>query len=166
MKQALVLAGIITLSVCGCKNSEPEGTIFVSGRIDGDSVDLSSKIAGRVAELTVREGDSVKAGSDSRQTRQRTERSCSRHAELPDCFRPAQSGTTAAGTTDLRRENQAGHNIRKPGWCRCGPPRRCAKPGRLDSRQAAPKWCGPGLTWCDGKRSCGRPRPMHNDMPL
>jgi HlyD family secretion protein len=45
----------------GCKQSaEPDGSIFVSGRIDGDTVDISSKIAGRVAELTVREGDSVK----------------------------------------------------------------------------------------------------------
>jgi HlyD family secretion protein len=34
----------------------------VSGRIDGDSVLISSKIAGRIQELTVREGATVEAG--------------------------------------------------------------------------------------------------------
>src|SRR5271169_4989904 len=62
MKQTWILVGTLLLGLSGCtKNSEPEGTLFVSGRIDGDSVDISSKIAGRVRELLVREGDSVKA---------------------------------------------------------------------------------------------------------
>jgi HlyD family secretion protein len=34
----------------------------VSGRIDGDTVDISSKMAGRIENLTVREGDAVEAG--------------------------------------------------------------------------------------------------------
>lgn len=34
----------------------------MSGRIDGDTVDISSKIAGRIVDLSVREGDSVNAG--------------------------------------------------------------------------------------------------------
>ena len=34
----------------------------MSGRIDGDTVDISSKIAGRIVDLKVREGDSVQAG--------------------------------------------------------------------------------------------------------
>lgn len=54
----LLAAALIVLSGCG-RNSEPEGTLFVSGRIDGDTVDISSKIAGRVVDLKVREGDSV-----------------------------------------------------------------------------------------------------------
>jgi HlyD family secretion protein len=60
MKRTCVVfaATLIILSGCG-RNSEPEGTLFVSGRIDGDSVDISSKIAGRVVDLKVREGDSV-----------------------------------------------------------------------------------------------------------
>ena len=62
MKHAWILAGMIALVLSGCKQAaEPEGTLFVSGRIDGDSVDVSSKMAGRIHELTVREGDSVKA---------------------------------------------------------------------------------------------------------
>ena len=49
--------------LAGCKrNTTPENVLFVSGRIDGDSVDISSKIQGRVVNLTVREGDSVEAG--------------------------------------------------------------------------------------------------------
>src|SRR3954468_15059132 len=60
MKRTCMLfaATLIVLSGCG-RNSEPEGTLFVSGRIDGDTVDISSKIAGRVVDLKVREGDSV-----------------------------------------------------------------------------------------------------------
>src|SRR5215468_1165053 len=49
------------LTGCGVSASS-EGTLFVSGRIDGDTVDLSAKRPGRVVELTVREGDSVQAG--------------------------------------------------------------------------------------------------------
>src|SRR6185436_9816212 len=61
MKKAWILPGIAILVLSGCnRNAEPEGTIFVSGRIDGDTVDISSKIAGRIVELMVREGDSVK----------------------------------------------------------------------------------------------------------
>jgi len=62
MKRAWLLAGVIVPLLCGCRQAAaPEGTIFVSGRIDGDSVDISSKMPGRIQELTVREGDSVKA---------------------------------------------------------------------------------------------------------
>jgi HlyD family secretion protein len=61
-RMALVLA-ITLLILSGCnKKTEPEGTLFVSGRIDGDSVDISSKMAGRINVLTVREGDCVTAG--------------------------------------------------------------------------------------------------------
>jgi len=58
-----MLFGTVLLVLSGCRrNVEPEGTIFVSGRIDGDTVDISSKIAGRIVNLSAREGDSVKAG--------------------------------------------------------------------------------------------------------
>lgn len=62
MKRTWMLFGTVLLAFSGCRQSaEPDGTLFVSGRIDGDTVDISSKIAGRVVDLTVREGDSVKA---------------------------------------------------------------------------------------------------------
>ena len=63
MKRTWILCGTVLLVLSGCKRSgEPEGTIFVSGRIDGDTVDISSKMPGRIVNLTVREGDSVEAG--------------------------------------------------------------------------------------------------------
>jgi HlyD family secretion protein len=53
----------IVLILAGCnRNKEPEGTLFVSGRIDGDTVDVSSKIPGQIEELKVREGDNVQPG--------------------------------------------------------------------------------------------------------
>src|ERR1700751_184480 len=56
----LIGAAVVVLSACG--PSQPKGTVFVSGRIDGDTVDISSKIPGRIVNLTVREGDSVEDG--------------------------------------------------------------------------------------------------------
>jgi HlyD family secretion protein len=55
------IAAVLVLSGCN-RSKEPEGTVFVSGRIDGDSVEISSKIPGRIVNLKVREGDSVEAG--------------------------------------------------------------------------------------------------------
>jgi HlyD family secretion protein len=63
MKRTWTLLAVVLLVLSGCKRSaETPGTIFVSGRIDGDTVDISSKIPGRIVNLTVREGDSVTAG--------------------------------------------------------------------------------------------------------
>ena len=63
MKRTWTLVGIMVSLLAGCKrNATLENALFVSGRIDGDSVDISSKIQGRVVNLTVREGDSVEAG--------------------------------------------------------------------------------------------------------
>lgn len=62
MKRTWILSATALVVLSGCRrNSDPEGTVFVSGRIDGDTVDISSKIAGRIVDLKVREGDSVKA---------------------------------------------------------------------------------------------------------
>jgi HlyD family secretion protein len=62
MKRTWMLLGIALILLTGCKKSaEPTGTLFVSGRIDGDTVDISSKVQGRIVNLTGREGDSVAA---------------------------------------------------------------------------------------------------------
>jgi len=54
------------LALAGCarttKAAESEGKLFVSGRIDGDTVDISSKRDGKIVEILVREGDTVQAG--------------------------------------------------------------------------------------------------------
>src|SRR3974390_135966 len=63
MKRTWMVLAIPLMFLIGCKKSaEPPGTLFVSGRIDGDTVDVSSKIQGRIVNVTVREGDSVTAG--------------------------------------------------------------------------------------------------------
>jgi HlyD family secretion protein len=62
MKRTWILLPVTVLVLYGCRrNSDADETVFVSGRIDGDTVDISSKIAGRVVDLSVREGDTVKA---------------------------------------------------------------------------------------------------------
>jgi HlyD family secretion protein len=62
MKPTWILPAATLLLLSGCgRNTDPEGTVFVSGRIDGDTVDISSKIQGRLVDLKVREGDEVKA---------------------------------------------------------------------------------------------------------
>jgi membrane fusion protein YbhG len=64
MKGVWMLAVMLLLGLSGCRttSADSDGTLFVSGRIDGDTVDLSSKRPGRIVEIKVREGDSVEAG--------------------------------------------------------------------------------------------------------
>jgi HlyD family secretion protein len=67
MNRRWILLGMSwLLLLAGCarttKSAESQGSLFVSGRIDGDTVDISSKRDGKIVEITVREGDSVKAG--------------------------------------------------------------------------------------------------------
>ena len=70
MKRTWTLVGIMVSLLAGCKrNATPENALFVSGRIDGDSVDISSKIQGRVVNLTVREGDTRSRTSTRRPPR-------------------------------------------------------------------------------------------------
>ncbi len=60
-----VLAMLVLLVLGGCARttkSAEKDSLFVSGRIDGDTVDISSKRDGKLVEIMVREGDSVEAG--------------------------------------------------------------------------------------------------------
>lgn len=60
------LAMLLPMVLLGCstvKSSEKgDGQLFVSGRIDGDTVDISSKREGKIVQITVREGDTVHGG--------------------------------------------------------------------------------------------------------
>jgi len=61
----ITLAILLPLTLGGCASttkSAEKDTLFVSGRIDGDTVDISSKRDGKIVEILVREGDSVQAG--------------------------------------------------------------------------------------------------------
>jgi HlyD family secretion protein len=52
----------VLLAAIGCRGRGNPQTLFASGRIDGDVVDLSTKRSGRIVDIKVREGDTVKAG--------------------------------------------------------------------------------------------------------
>lgn len=57
----LFLVGLLLLAACNEQAPDP-GVIFVSGRIEGDETNLAPRIAGRIVEVAVREGETVKAG--------------------------------------------------------------------------------------------------------
>jgi HlyD family secretion protein len=61
----ICLAIVWPLLLTGCsrseKNADPN-SLFVSGRIDGDTVDISSKRDGKIVDIMVREGDTVELG--------------------------------------------------------------------------------------------------------
>jgi HlyD family secretion protein len=59
LKTLFLLSMTAVLFAC---NRQTEPGLFISGRIDGDTVDISSKIPGRIVDLKVREGDTVEAG--------------------------------------------------------------------------------------------------------
>lgn len=66
-KAKLALAACVLAAgfVYGCGSRGPEerpGTIFLSGRIEGDETNLAPKVSGRIVEIAVREGATVKAG--------------------------------------------------------------------------------------------------------
>jgi HlyD family secretion protein len=65
MKGSLIFLAVCLFAFSGCQRSgsaEPTGSLFVSGRIDGDTVDISFQRAGQIVEISVREGDTVTAG--------------------------------------------------------------------------------------------------------
>jgi HlyD family secretion protein len=55
---ALVLAAL----AAACRNGGDPNVVVLSGRLEAPMVDLAPKVAGRVVEVKVREGDRVKAG--------------------------------------------------------------------------------------------------------
>ncbi len=64
----------------------PEGVVQLSGRIEGDDSAIAPKVAGRIAEIRFREGDTVKAGDiiatlDDIQTKTREDEAQSAVAE-------------------------------------------------------------------------------------
>lgn len=60
-----VSAAALCLLVAGCRqsqNPEESGVLRITGRVEGDETNIASKRPGRVVEITVREGDTVRAG--------------------------------------------------------------------------------------------------------
>ena len=65
-----IIIALVTVSLAGGaiwyfvirKPAGPKNLIKVSGRIEGDDATVSTKIAGRIRQIQVREGDTVKVG--------------------------------------------------------------------------------------------------------
>ena len=57
----LAAALALPLLLAGCRNAD-DGAVHLNGRVEAVTVDLAPKVAGRVVEVKVREGDRVKAG--------------------------------------------------------------------------------------------------------
>ena len=53
---------LCVLSAPGCGRSAQDADAYMWGRVDAKEIDVNSKIAGRVVELLVQEGDVVRAG--------------------------------------------------------------------------------------------------------
>ena len=58
----LAVAGLLVWRYVFSAPAPPSNVIQVSGRIEGDDAVVASKTSGRIREITVREGDEVKAG--------------------------------------------------------------------------------------------------------
>lgn len=74
----LAVAGLLVYRYVFSGPAVPTNVIQVSGRIEGDDAVVASKTSGRIREITVREGDEVKAGQviavlDDEQVRAREE---------------------------------------------------------------------------------------------
>ncbi len=73
---ALAVGAVVVWRVVLARPRGPANTIFLSGRIEGDDSAVAGKATGRLLQVTVREGDLVKAGDviavlDDRQLRAR-----------------------------------------------------------------------------------------------
>ncbi len=58
----LIVAALLAAAAGGCNRKDQAGTIRLNGRLEAPLVDIAPKVAGRVVEVKVREGDRVKAG--------------------------------------------------------------------------------------------------------
>ena len=58
---AVLLVAVLLITTCG-RNAEDENVVRLNGRIESPTVDLATKVAGRVVQINVREGDRVQAG--------------------------------------------------------------------------------------------------------
>lgn len=61
MKRTVILMALVAAVACGPRESDD--VVRLNGRIEAATVDLAPKVAGRVVEVLVREGDRVKAGT-------------------------------------------------------------------------------------------------------
>src|SRR5271154_108714 len=59
---AVLVAALVIWRVFFASSSVPANVVVLSGRIEGDDSAVAPKVTGRILEVRVREGDTVKAG--------------------------------------------------------------------------------------------------------
>jgi len=108
------LVGVAVWRVFFAAPALPPGIIPVSGRIEGDDSAVGPKIAGRILDVTVREGDTVKAGDviavlDDAQVRAREEQAAAmvRQAEARLAAVEAQLAQAQASHAQARWDRDA-----------------------------------------------------------
>jgi HlyD family secretion protein len=107
----LVLIGLGIWRVFLAGTGLPPGVLGVSGRIEGDDAAVSAKLAGRIREITVREGDHVEAGQvlavlDDAQIRAREQQSEAMVRQAEARLRLSQHQITVLG--EQLRQSQIG----------------------------------------------------------
>jgi len=105
---ALVVAAIVLWRILA-KPSVPDSIVPLSGRIEGDDSAVAPKTNGRILEIRVREGDSVKAGDviailDDKQIRDREEQA--RAALISSQAKERAVGDQIAVLQEQLRQNQ------------------------------------------------------------
>jgi len=101
---AVLAAGLGAYQFVTRQGSLPQGLIQANERIEGDGITLSSKVAGRITAVDVREGHAVKAGQilvriDDAQVRARVDQARAAAATLE-----SQIASARLGIALLRRE--------------------------------------------------------------
>lgn len=118
----LAAALVLPLLAAGCRKADDGRTVRLNGRIEAPMVDLAPKVAGRVVEVKVREGDRVKAGDllvllDLGETRYSVERDRdalgSAEARLEDLKAGSRSQEVASAVADVADKRAAVDLARK-----------------------------------------------------
>src|SRR5262245_44035332 len=91
---ALAIVGLVAWRLFFAGPSAPSSVVELTGRVEGDDSAVAAKIAGRILEVRVREGDNVKAGDviavlDDRQVQ-------SRHDQAQAALTAAETKTRSA----------------------------------------------------------------------
>ena len=103
---AAIVAGVAALLAWQSQvgRGRPEGLIQANGRIEGDTVIIASKVAGRIVNLAVREGDSVQANQPLVQIDDGIARARFAQAQADIEAAQARVGAARAALALLRRE--------------------------------------------------------------
>lgn len=100
----VVAGGVFSYRRLMTGNRVPNGLVQVNGRIEGDSVLVSSKQPGRIESLSIREGDAVVAGQTLARLEDASARARVKQAEAARDVARARVAAARAGLAVMRRE--------------------------------------------------------------